>query len=246
MTITPHPEATKTVALYSGGLDSYIMATLTHPDILLHVNLHGAYGNAETRALKTPPGMEHKLVTLDHPQLAQYEYPDRRYIIPARNAFLILLAAQYGNTIYLGSIAASRGSDKDEKFRRHINKLLAHIWSPQPYWLPDGRPTRVEYPLGKMTKAQAVAAALKHGATPDELRDNTFTCYTPNPDGSPCEKCAPCGRKWAALAANNINPGYNGRAAYKPYWREVQTGEALHTRGRQHVEDVIKAWNSIY
>ena len=108
MTLKPDAHSDRTVLLYSGGIDSYCTAALTNPDVLLHVNLGGAYGEEETQALTTPKGMQHKLTSINMPDLAQFELPDHGYILPARNAFLALLGAQYGSTIYMASIAASR------------------------------------------------------------------------------------------------------------------------------------------
>lgn len=247
MTLTPAPTASRSVALYSGGVDSYCMAVLEQPDVLLHVNLGGKYGAAEAGALRTPPGMEDRLVTLDLPLLGDmFEMPDRSFILPARNALLALIGAQYGDRVLMGSIAASRGSDKDDGFADRMTDLMRYIWQPQVLWNPEGRDTRLELPVGHLTKAQLVAATIRAGIPGEVIRDNTFSCYTPRPDGTACGECGPCGRKWAAFAANDVDPGFDGRAAYATYMREIEDHAPNIPPGRtaQHVRDVTAAWSS--
>lgn len=243
----PNPTGDGAVALYSGGVDSYCMAVLEQPDVLLHVNLGGEYGAAESQALRTPPGMEDRLVTLDLPLLGDmFEMPDREFILPARNAILTLLGAQYGNRVMMASIAASRGSDKDEQFADLMTRMLRYVWQPQVLWNPEGRDTRLELPVEHLTKAELVAATIRAGIPGEVIRDNTFSCYTPTPDGKPCGKCGPCGRKWGAFAANDVDPGFDGRAAYEKYMREVEEHAPNIPPGRtyRHVQDVKTAWAS--
>lgn len=246
MTITPDPHATRRVLLYSGGVDSYCAAILTDPDVLLHVPLGGAYGDVETDRLRTPPGMEHRLVIAPLAGISRFESPKLNFILPARNAFLALMGAQYGSEVMLGSIAANTGSDKDEGFADLMTQLMSHIWSEQPLWNPVARPTRLTLPVRHLTKAQLVAEALRAGATPEDIRDRTFSCYSPHDDGTPCGYCAPCGKKWAALAANDVEPGVDARHAYRPYWEEYVKAEGTVPPGRteQHMKDVKAAWHS--
>lgn len=247
MTLKPNAHSNRTVLLYSGGIDSYCAAALTNPDVLLHVNLGGAYGDAETNALTTPTGMQHKLVTINMPHLSQFELPNHGYILPARNAFLTLLAAQYGSTIYMGAIAANRGSDKDQEFANRMTSLMTWVWQQQDIWNPTARPTALELPVQHLTKRQLVATTIAQtNTTGEEIRDHTFSCYTPT-NGKECGNCIPCGKKWAALAANNIPPNTNGRNAYEPYWQELQQHAGTPPgRTPQHVQDVKDAWNSPY
>lgn len=235
------PIPSKVVALYSGGIDSYCMAAIMKPDVLLNVNLGGRYGDTETRRLKAPPGMEDRLVTVDFP-LGQYELPEN-FIIPARNAILAMIAVNYGDTILLGSVAQSRGADKDKEFQARINHLFEHMFSPQPVWLPDGKHVWMELPVYHMTKTQLVMEAMIAGYRGEDIRDDTFSCYTPTPEGEECGQCKPCGRKWGALAANGIEPAVDARAAFWPYVEEVEQGDP-NQRGPQFSAETIRAWNS--
>lgn len=236
---SPIPD--KVVALYSGGIDSYCMAVLEQPDVLLNVNLGGRYGDQEREHLQTPPGMEDRLVTVDLP-LGQFELPEN-FIIPARNAILAMVAVNYGNTILLGSVAQSRGADKDKPFQKHMNLLFEHMFSPQPVWLPDGAPVWLGLPVYHLTKTELVWEAVNRGARGEDIRDRTFSCYTPTPDGTECGQCKPCGRKWGALAANGIEPAVDARSAFYPYVEEVEDFDP-NNRGPRFSGETIRAWNS--
>lgn len=247
--MNPNPTGVASVALYSGGVDSYCMAVLTNPDVLLNVNLGGVYGAEETAHIKTPPGMEDRLECIDLPEIgSRFEMPDSAFILPARNAILALLGAQYGNTIMMGSVAAGgRGSDKDEGFEHRMTDLLQYIWQAQVWWNPDGRDTRLTRPVAHLTKRQVVAEAIKTGlVTGEQIRDDTFSCYTPTTNGEPCHQCEPCGRKWAALAANNIDPGYDGRPALSRYFNEIEQywPEVPPGRTPDNTRDLIDARDS--
>lgn len=231
----------KTVALYSGGVDSYCMAVLTQPDVLLNVNMGGRYGVEETTHLKTPPGLKDRLATVNLP-LGQWEIESNK-IIPGRNAILAFIASNYGDTILMGSVAKSRGHDKDPEFQERLNWLLDYVFAPQPVWLPEGRNVRLELPVYEYTKTRLVAQAVNHGVPGERVRDDTFSCYTPTNTGEECGECKPCGRKWAALAANGIQPRVDGREAFKPYVDELRNGDPFN-RGEQYGREVMAAWNS--
>lgn len=200
-----------TVALYSGGVDSFCMAAIEQPDVLLHVEMGGEYGPTETRRLRTPRGMEDRLVHTSLP-LGQWELPPSM-IIPARNAFLALAGAQYGDRIIMGSVAANNGSDKDQGFADHMTALMRYIWQPQPKWNPDGTDTRLELPVYHLTKYELVKAAIDAGVTPDDMRDRTFSCYHPA-NGNACGECLPCSRRWAALVYAGVTPDVDASAAF--------------------------------
>lgn len=223
------------------------MAVLTNPKVLLNVNLGGRYGAVEADRLQTPPGMHNRLVRVDLPTLGDlYELPKKSYILPARNALLTLIAAQYGNRILMGSIAASQGSDKDQEFADRMTNLMEWVWQPQEMWNPHGRSTRLELPVQHYTKARLVAATMRHGISGETIRDSTFSCYTPTAGGTECGKCAPCARKWGALAANDIDPGFDGREAFRRYVDEIDAagGNTPKHRTPEYVEDTLRAWES--
>lgn len=229
------------VALYSGGVDSYCMAYLHSPDVLLHVQMGGRYGPAETHNLRTPPGMEERLRTVQAPAIGNYELPDSK-VIPGRNAMLALYGLQYGDNILMGSVAASTGNDKDQQFCDLFNQMADHMLAPQ-RWLPDGRKVRLRIPLAHITKARVVGAVLATGHDPNLLARNTFSCYTPDGDRA-CGKCPPCGRKWAAFTVWGVSVGFDGRPALAPYIAEIESGNTRH-RTPQSIQDTLDAWNGV-
>lgn len=190
------------VLLYSGGVDSYCTAALYQPDVLLHVNTGTRYGDAEAAMLRTPPGMEDRLQSVSFRDLAQWERDD--VILPARNAHLVLAAAQYGNIIMLGATANDVIGDKSQLFAHRMTLLLQELYAPQ-WWLPDGSYKRVELPIKQYTKRQLVAAYLAAGLDGAALAWLTFSCYEPN-GMEPCLRCKPCTRRYTALLLNGITP----------------------------------------
>lgn len=231
----------RSVALYSGGVDSYCMTHLYQPDLLLHVHMGGRYGAAESQHLVPPPGYgTDRLRTVNAPSIGRFEDPGHK-VIPGRNAMLGLYALQFGDNILMASVAASTGNDKDQQFADLFNAMCDHMFAPQ-RWLPDGRTVRMILPVKDITKAGLVGAVLATGHDPDLLAANTFSCYEPDRNHLPCGKCPPCGRKWAAFAVWGVSVGYDGREAFRPYWDEIERGDVAH-RSAQFLTDVADAWH---
>lgn len=227
----------KTVLLYSGGLDSYCAAVILQPDILLAVDTGTAYGAVELERMQTPPGQEERLHVVSFDSLAQWER-STDLILPARNAYLTLLAANYGDTIYLGATAGDRVTDKNQGFADRMNELFQHLYQPQ-WWLPEGRKVQVELPLKHLSKREIVAHALEAGATRQDLVNRTFSCYFPTTDGQPCAECKPCIRRFIALLVNDCIPDVDCSEGLAEYVATIRDGRW--DRGDQEAADVIEA-----
>lgn len=200
----------KSVLLYSGGLDSFILAALFKPDVLLHLNLGGRYGQVETVRLGTPSGAPN--VTMVHLDLGQWEDPASLFV-PGRNPILCLVASNYGDRIWLGATAGDVAHDKDDEFAVRMTSLLSHVYQPH-WWVPEGRDVRVELPIKHFTKRELVARYVASGLPVDELLRGTFSCYEPSIiGGEECGACKPCIRKWAALVVNGITPVIDAESA---------------------------------
>jgi 7-cyano-7-deazaguanine synthase in queuosine biosynthesis len=230
-----------TVALYSGGVDSYCMSCICDPDVLLNVMMGGRYGESERRHLRTPPGQEDRLVEVDMPALGGWELPGSM-VIPGRNAMLALAGANYGNLILMASVDSSTGNDKDPEFCERMNHLFDHIFAPQ-RWLPTGCAVRLDVPVYHLTKTELVGAAVATGHPAQEIADNTFSCYQPDRDRA-CGVCPPCGRKWAALSVFGADVGFDGREAIRPYLEELAHGNPA-GRSEKFQQDMIDAWNGV-
>ena len=192
----------KSVLLFSGGMDSLIFNTLLKPDVLLYVPCRALYDHQEGKCLETLKfkyqDVREKLVSLEN--VFNFGFLERKdYIIPGRNAHLILMAANYGETIYLGSVQGDRSKDKDEKFYSLMTALLDHINSEQ-HWTHE-RKFRILDPYKNYTKTELVAMYLQRGGSVEALLDS-YSCYSGN--ARPCGHCKPCVRKWVALVNNGI------------------------------------------
>ena len=85
----------KKVLLYSGGLDSFCLAQIAKPDVLIYIDLESRYTKAELKHLSVPKDCEDTPLVHETLSLGRFER-EQDLIIPARNAFMVLLAAQYG------------------------------------------------------------------------------------------------------------------------------------------------------
>lgn len=226
------------VLLYSGGLDSYCAAHLYQPDVLLMVDTGSSYDAAERAMSSPPPGLEDRVTYASFSDLGAFERPGD-LILPGRNAHLVLLAANYADTIYLGATAGDRVKDKDEGFAARMNDLLAYLYQPQ-WWLKDGRNVRLELPIKDKTKSELVAAYLETGGEPAALVRRTYSCYYPKADHEPCGYCKPCVRRYVALLVNGVDPDVNchptlaqlAGIAASPMW----------DRGEQERRDTLSAY----
>lgn len=252
------PPTGTTVALYSGGVDSYCMAVLLNPDVLLYVQMGGAYGAAEAANLHVPPGMETRISIVPF-DLGSYELPDSK-VIPGRNAILAVLASNYGDRIQMGSVDSSTGHDKDLIFAARLNDLFRWMYQPA-RWLTAGRNVQLELPVYHLTKTELVGQVLAAGHDGQLLAQRTFSCYNPVAEPVfdtapavggdyvmlrstrfvPCGKCPPCGRKWMAFSVYGIDVGFDGHEAIKHYWEEVTQGVGPQ-RSAQFGRDVVDAW----
>lgn len=225
------------VMLYSGGLDSYCTAFLMQPDVLLAVDTGTRYGDTELLRMRAPEGLELRLRYAGLTGLAKWEDKDT-LILPGRNAHLVLAAANYANTIYLGATAGDRVTDKDQVFADRMNDLFAHLYQNQ-WWLPGGRPVRVELPVKHLTKREIVAAYLQAGGNPKKVVTDTFSCYHPVDDEA-CRECKPCVRRYVALLLNNLSPDVDCSKALES-WHEAAL-DGSWDRGEGERADILEAW----
>jgi len=193
----------KSVLLFSGGMDSICMNHLLNPDILLHIHIGSMYSNKEYRKIDRMCEMgllpKKKLINLTSTiHLADYERSDA--MIPCRNALLVLLAAQYGETIYLGSVDGDRSSDKDYAFFMLMGELLDHMFQ-EAHWTHK-HTFKANAPFKHLTKTELVKLYVEQGGEHYPLQ-RSVSCYD-KADGH-CGWCKPCFRKWVALINNDVS-----------------------------------------
>lgn len=223
-----HSTPDRSVLLYSGGMDSVCASWLLSPDVCLYVQMGGRYGAKEHAAHRPPPRGELLLLTgvLD---LTRFERED--LIVPQRNAYLVLLAAQYGRRIMLAATAGDRSTDKDTPFVELMTGLLHHLWAPS-HW-NEGGDHRVELPLAGMSKRQIVAAYLAAGGDADLLTTCGGSCYSAH--SLACGACKACARRWVALKLNGIDKRFD--ADPREYFTPEMIERALAGRYRGELED---------
>ncbi len=192
----------KKVLLFSGGMDCLCVNQIYDPDVLLHINYGGKYGEIEKKSIdkliKIGAIDEKKLVTIDIGDwLGKRERDD--LIIPNRNAYFILLASELGDTLWLASVKGDRSKDKDFEFFRAIERLLDHMWEEQ-HWC-NQRTFRVCSPVKEYTKVELIEKYFNCGGKYEWLLES-YSCYSG--EEKHCGKCKPCIRKAIALFNSNI------------------------------------------
>lgn len=183
------------VLLYSGGLDSVIMAHMLPEAKLLYIPSGSRYNVKELTALKKR--------TLKRLEISEqiFVLPERDdLIVPARNVFFVTVASWQAEDVYLAATAGDISTDKDTAFAQFMSLTLTHVYACHHFKDREGS-TQVHLPGKDMSKGQLVAWALNNGQDAAELRE-AVSCY--HPLLTACGICKPCMRKWAALLSNGI------------------------------------------
>jgi len=189
--------------LYSGGLDSVAISYLLKPDVNLFVDYGtSACKRERVHVTKTcpPPNL---LVVGDVLNLSPYLLLNA--ILPARNLFLVAIAAQYGNHIILGATAGDSTRDKDALFARLAGELFTHMYLDQgdkvpALAAPEG--VKVSVPYKHLEKDSILRAYLAAGGSPAALLDS-WSCYQHG--SKECGTCRACFRKYAALSKVDLH-----------------------------------------
>ena len=183
------------VLLYSTGLDSYCLSKLYKMDELLFI-ISGTTDNQKERKL-----IEHAQNARQiHLPLGQWELENK--IIPQRNAFFVLAAAQYGNEIFIGATKGDTTKDKDYVFKAQMENILNYFALDKHKVKVQDYPYTVHMPFKDMTKTEIIAAYLAKGFPVEALMTESRSCYAGGV--LECGVCRSCLRKYVALTLNNI------------------------------------------
>lgn len=193
----------KTVLLFSGGMDSYAIAHLTNPDILLYCNIGLPEQIEELNAIGNLKLPDSEFIIDDRLYLRDQKLQNE--IVPMRNLFFAMIGAYYGSYVMLGATAGDTTNDKDYEFATRANSVLRYIFSnplknPKPILASGG--FTLDLPYKDKTKAQIVAEYIKHKHNVDDLV-NTRSCYSS--EDKECGVCRSCVRKFVAFAVNGID-----------------------------------------
>ena len=199
----------KKVLLYSGGLDSWLISKLWKPDVRVYVDIHGGYSAIERSRLPAD------VIVVNFPLLGDFELPNK--FVPLRNLYFLMIGSHYGNEICLGATAGDWGNkDKTPEFLQEAGKLLGYLWM-------DKKATKsvtICQDFVRVSKSELIARYLQQGGTIDELRRDTFSCYTPDKNGQECFACYPCFRKFALLYAHGAQ---YSEAERRKMWEYIRT-----------------------
>ena len=192
------------ILMYSGGLDSFILKYLYKfaDDECLFVDVGTADCRKERQLVETyfPPM---RIISLP---LAQWELQNK--IIPFRNHFLSLVAAQYASEIYFGFTAGDTTLDKDIVFQNQMSNVLTYFASGPVGKMPlsVNSPIRILMPYKEQTKTELVRAYLAAGGDEEALDYVSRSCYS-GEHVSHCGECRSCLRRFVALKLNGIYRG---------------------------------------
>lgn len=206
----------RSVLLFSAGMDSLMMAKLLHPGMLLNIEAESSYSEMEKISMENLQGHGYvPAITTLHGALNLKCFERDDLIVPNRNAHLVMLAANYGETIYIGAVSGDRSTDKDHKFCRLMENLLNHMNQEQ-HWTNE-RKFKVLIPFKNKTKTQLVKEYLAAGGSKNALLES-YSCY--KGANRPCGICKPCFRKWVALTNNKVEIpiDYFAQMPYNASW----------------------------
>lgn len=190
------------VLLYSQGLDSFIMSKLIPHDEKLFI-ITGTKDNEVERDRISQSDFDVSILDLSF--LAQFELANK--IIPFRNMFFALAAAQYGSVILMASTKGDTTRDKDDVFGHLMSAMMSYFGMGSVDKVRYSGPCRIELPFRQYTKRELVQMYLDTGFPREDLVRQSSSCYFPI-DGQECGRCRSCLRKFTALALNGISPSF--------------------------------------
>lgn len=199
------------ILLYSAGLDSHPAWYALGRPPALHLDIRHHFRDQElacVRDLADRAGIDLEISSeLD---LSRYDN-DQADIIPLRNMYFAMLAAQRGaDVIWCVGVKGDHTRDKSPEAFAAMGEFLSRF---------ADRPIRVDSPFWDKTKSEIVAWYLAERHPVDELLA-TFSCLTPGTSFEHCGRCPSCLRRWIALANN----GLDGSFAAPPWrWERVES-----------------------
>ena len=190
----------KSVLLYSGGMDSFIINYIYKPDILLYIDINQPYQKLEIELIRkwmNESKTKQELIVFD---LKIPDFCIKNGHVPLRNVFFIEIASLFGDVVYLGALKGETSRDKTKSFRRSINRFINYQMT-DPLMLKSGKKIKVVFPLKNLTKTQALKKYLDLGGTMYDLTEYTISCYSE--DGW-CGECMSCFRRYVAEINNDV------------------------------------------
>jgi 7-cyano-7-deazaguanine synthase in queuosine biosynthesis len=182
------------VLLFSAGLDSFPAWHYLDKPPALYFDIRHRYHDQERasiRALADRCGIE---VTVSRElDLSRWEADDA--IIPLRNVYFAMLAANRAEEIWCVGVKGDGTADKSPAAFHRISHMITDLM---------GRRIVLDSPFWTMTKTEIIAWYLGQGLPVADLL-LTFSCS--RGDGLPmhCGRCSSCLRRWISLVNNGVN-----------------------------------------
>ncbi len=225
----------KKVVLFSGGLDSYCLAHIVKPDVLLMFDLGTDDNVKELDNLSNMPFKLMDKVTIEPLNLEAFELPNK--IIPHRNTILALLASKYGNRIYMGATKGDTTKDKDYVWVSQVEGILNYFTLDTHKTWQKVYPYHINLPFKGLSKAQILKLFIEENGNVSELLKHSRSCYSRN--FKECGVCRSCLRKAVAFELNDIN--YDKHFSKHPLENITKENNVKMLNRPFEVKDYIKA-----
>lgn len=182
----------KDIKLISGGIDSFIMAKQFPNGKNIYVDFGQPYKDAELAALVNL-GVNFEIIRIEH----QQRVGDNIYI-PDRNLAMASVIAMIYNPerIFMAGLRDDNCVDKTPAEFERISALLSRY---------ANHPIEVISPYWNKSKGEIIEEFCRE--FPGEILKETFSCYSPKTNLTPCGDCPACLRRVIALETNGIKTG---------------------------------------
>lgn len=184
------------VLLFSGGLDSLIAYFYLENPLCLFVNMHQKYAEIELECVKKMQqeiGMD---LIIDDTTFDFHEVEQDDLTIPNRNAYLAMLASNYGDNIWMAAVDGDYNHDKTPEIFDAMSMFLSKL---------KGRPIHVKSPFWNMTKTEMIKWYINQGYNIEWLK-MSYSCFAGNK--YQCGRCSSCLRRWVGMYNNGIIEDY--------------------------------------
>lgn len=211
-------EKDKTVLLYSGGVDSWLISKIIKPDIKLFFNLNTPSCKGEIERLDKDVVIDNTLSGF-----ASLEKKDN-FIIPLRNMYFIARAAEYGNHIILGTNKTDIHNDKLQPFADKMQDILNYYYGKSLDGFCEDRDIKVDFSFKKYNRAELCKLYLDNGGSVEEALNESFSCYTPIENNNKiieCHNCRPCFRKMMGFYVNDCTFPKGYLHSFIPYIKNI-------------------------
>lgn len=204
----------KTVLLYSGGVDSWLISKICKPDVKLFFDIGTKSCQGEIKRLSSDVIIDNSFKGLGESER------DDNFIVPLRNMYFIAKAAEYGDHIILGTNKTDIHNDKLPPFAEKMEDLLNYYYGPSLDGFCEDRNITVDFSYKKYNRAELCKIYLNNGGSVEEAIKESFSCYTPVINGesvTECYNCRPCFRKMMGFYVNNVTFPKGFLKKYEPY-----------------------------